>query len=120
MASTNDDRKVRVIISFLKEVYHAIQSGLDIRGYFYWSLLDNYEWVEGFNPRFGLIDVDFNTQKRTPRPSAYVYSDIIQHNAIPHHLLKLLGHGIHVPDALEVIKDPKCKSCKVNLKESLK
>lgn len=117
IASTNDDRRVRFLISYLKEIYHALAAGANIKGYYHWSLIDNYEWHNGFNPRFGLIEVDYNSQKRTPRPSAFVYADIIQHNGIPHHLLKLLGHGIHVPDALDIIKDLSCKNCKVQIKE---
>lgn len=119
VASTNDDRRVRFLLSYLKEVYHAIQAGVDVKGYFYWSLIDNFEWEKGFEPRFGLIDIDYKTQKRTPHQSAYVYADIINHNGIPHHLLKLLGHGIHVPDALEIIRDKNCKNCKIEIKEKI-
>lgn len=102
IASTNDDRRVRFLLSFLKEIYHAIAAGADIRGYVYWSLMDNYEWVEGFKPRFGLVAVDFDDGlKRIPRPSAYVYKDIIKNNGIRHDLLKLLGHGIQVEEVLK-------------------
>jgi beta-glucosidase len=54
-----------------------IAQGTDIRGYFYWSLLDNFEWVKGFLPRFGLIEVNYDTFKRTPRPSFYEIQKII-------------------------------------------
>lgn len=101
IASNNDDRKVRFLLTYLKEVYHAISAGLDVKGYFYWSLLDNYEWVEGFEPQFGLVEVDFKTQERKVRPSGHVYEEIIQNNGIPHYLLKLLGHGNEVKDVLE-------------------
>lgn len=103
IASTNDDRRVRFILSYLKEIYHAISSGVKVQGYFYWSLIDCMELTKGFDPRFGLIEVDFKTQKRTPRPSAYVYKEIIKNNGIPHYLLKLLGHGNNVE---EVLKHP--------------
>lgn len=103
IASTNDDRRVRFLISYLKEIYHAITYGADVKGYFYWSLIDNMELHRGFDPRFGLIEVDFETQKRTPRLSSRVYKEIIEHNGIPHYLLKLLGHGIQVE---EVLKQP--------------
>lgn len=102
VASTNDDRRVRFLLSYLKEIYHAIASGIEVKGYFHWSLIDNFEWAEGFKPRFGLVDIDYQTQKRTPRPSSYVYREIIKNNGIPHKLLKLLGHGIRVE---EVIKE---------------
>ena len=101
LASTNDDRRVRFLLNYLKEIYHAIRTGADVKGYFHWSLIDNFEWADGFDPRFGLIEVDYATQKRTPRPSAYVYKEIIARNGIPHDLLKLLGHGIKVKDVLK-------------------
>lgn len=104
IASTNDDRRTRFLISYLQEVYRAIAAGIKVKGFFYWSLIDNLELHRGFDPRFGLIDIDFKTQKRTPRPSAFVYRDIIEHNAIEHYLLKLLGHSVSVE---EVLKDKK-------------
>jgi beta-glucosidase len=51
--------------------------GVDLRGYFAWSLLDNFEWSHGYSKRFGLIHVDYSTQKRTPKRSARFYSDVI-------------------------------------------
>src|SRR3989344_1228225 len=105
LASTNDDRRVRFLLSYLKEIYHAIQSGVQVKGYFHWSLMDNYEWSDGFSPRFGLIEVDYKTLQRTPLPSAYVYQEIIENNGIPHYLLKLLGHSVDVKDVLK--KDQK-------------
>jgi len=60
------------------------------------------ELDQGFDPRFGLIGVDFKTQKRTIKPSALVYQDIIKFNGIPHHLLKLLGHSIDVQEVLKI------------------
>lgn len=101
LASTNDDRRVRFLLNYLKEIYHAIKTGADVKGYFHWSLIDNFEWADGFDPRFGLVEIDYDTQKRTPRPSAYVYKEIIKRNGIPHDLLKLLGHGIKVKDVLK-------------------
>lgn len=60
----------------------ALERGVDVRGFMYWSLLDNYEWALGFTKRFGLVEVDFETFKRTVRPSAYVYKEIIGRNAL--------------------------------------
>lgn len=115
IATTNDDRRVRFLLAYLKEIYHAIKLGVDIRGYFHWSLLDNFEWADGFDPRFGLVEVDFKSQKRTPRPSAYVYREIIKHNGIPHKLLKLLGHSIQVEEVIEIKGDKSriidCEDC---------
>jgi beta-glucosidase len=64
----------------IKAAHAAIEAGVDLRGYFVWSLLDNLEWSLGFSKRFGLIHVDFSTQKRTPKGSAYLYRQIIESN----------------------------------------
>lgn len=56
-------------------------------GYIYWTTMDNYEWTS-FLPRFGLVDVDFKTFKRTPKPSAYYYKEIIENNGISPELTK--------------------------------
>lgn len=94
IATTNESKRTRYIVSYLKEVYHAIQSGVDVRGYFYWSLLDNFEWEKGFHPRFGLLRVNFNNQKRSIREAARVYSHICKTNSIPHKLLRYIGHSV--------------------------
>ncbi len=94
VANGDDSKRPRLIVAALLEVYHAIRAGADVRGYFHWSLLDNFEWEKGFAGRFGLVAVDYLTQKRTPRRSAYVYDEICRENGIPHHLLKFTGHGV--------------------------
>ena len=100
LASTNDDRRCRFLIAYLKEIYHAIVSGVDVKGYFHWSLIDNFEWGEGFGPRFGLIEIDYKTKRRTPRPSASVYANVIRHNGLPHYLLRFLGHTVNASEVL--------------------
>lgn len=101
IASTNDDRRNRFLITYLYEVYRAIQSGINVKGFFYWSLIDNFEWHLGFDPRFGLIEIDYKTLERHIRPSALVYTDIIQHNGIPHSLLRFIGHTVQATEVLE-------------------
>ena len=64
----------------LRAAYAALDAGVDLRGYFAWSLLDNLEWSHGFSKRFGLIHVDFTTQKRTRKGSADLYQRIIANN----------------------------------------
>lgn len=59
-------------------IERALQDGVDVRGYCYWSLLDNYEWAEGFSKRFGLVEINYDTLKRTIRPSAYAYKELIE------------------------------------------
>ncbi|MCL4425092.1 MAG: glycoside hydrolase family 1 protein [Firmicutes bacterium] len=72
--STGDDRqRERFLREHLHQVERALGDGADVRGYFYWSLLDNFEWAEGYRARFGLLEVDFATQERMPRPSARLY-----------------------------------------------
>ena len=61
-------------------MHAAIEAGVDVRGYFAWSLLDNFEWSLGYSKRFGIVHVDFATQKRTPKDSAQFYSKIIASN----------------------------------------
>ena len=56
--------------------------GFDVRGYFLWSILDNFEWAEGFGKRFGIVHVDFATQQRTPKLSAHWYSAVARTNRL--------------------------------------
>ncbi len=78
LADAGDKHRAWYIKETLRYVLRAINDGADVRGYFHWSLLDNFEWDSGFWPRFGLIAVDYKTQKRTVRPSAHVLSEIIK------------------------------------------
>ncbi len=76
---TNDDaERSEFIVEHLKAVALAMKEGAPVIGYLYWSLLDNYEWAEGFAPRFGLIEVDYATQKRKIRYSARKFEEIIR------------------------------------------
>ncbi|MEK7120555.1 MAG: family 1 glycosylhydrolase, partial [Patescibacteria group bacterium] len=68
------------IRDYISNVEKAIRGGVDVRGYFYWSLLDNYEWAYGFDKRFGLVEVDFNTLERRIKPSALIYKKIAENN----------------------------------------
>lgn len=75
---TVDDRdRVSYLTQHLDVVREAINGGMDIRGYFVWSLLDNFEWTHGYGKRFGLVYVDYPTQKRIPKTSFYWYRDLI-------------------------------------------
>jgi beta-glucosidase len=68
--------------SHLVEVHRAIAEGYDIRGYFLWSFLDNFEWAEGYEKRFGIVHVAFGTQVRTPKLSSHWYAEVIRNNRI--------------------------------------
>ena len=76
----HDPQRADYIDRYLSQLSKAIGEGADVRGYFYWSLLDNFEWSEGFTKRFGLAYVDYTTCKRTIKDSAYHYQEIIQSN----------------------------------------
>lgn len=75
-----DPRRVKYYEDHLKAVLSARQQGADVRGYFAWSLLDNYEWAEGYSKRFGLVHVDYETQKRTPKSSYRAFQGLL-HNS---------------------------------------
>jgi len=77
LADREDRLRGDYILSHLKEVAQAIKLGIEIRGYYYWSLLDNFEWIKGYGPRFGLFHVDYQTFLRTARPSAQLYKRVI-------------------------------------------
>jgi beta-glucosidase len=67
----------------LRAAHDAIAAGVDLRGFFVWSLLDNFEWAEGFRQRFGIVHVDFATQQRSPKDSAIWYRDVMRANGLP-------------------------------------
>ena len=73
----HDDQRISFLSSYLDELERASDDGVDVRGYFAWSLMDNYEWAEGYDKRFGLVYVDYETQQRIPKDSAYWYKDYI-------------------------------------------
>jgi beta-glucosidase len=66
----------------LAGVLRVLADGVDVRGYTYWSLLDNFEWAEGYRPRFGLVAVDRTTFARTPKPSAAWFAAVARANAL--------------------------------------
>ena len=76
----HDPQRVDYIRRYLGELQRVIQDGVDVRGYFHWSILDNFEWAVAYQQRFGIVYVDFSTQKRTPKDSYYLYQQIIKEN----------------------------------------
>jgi beta-glucosidase len=61
----------------------CLADGIDVRGYIHWSLMDNFEWLEGYRPKFGLVGVNRETQARRPKPSAYWLGEIAKSNRLP-------------------------------------
>ncbi|SDG58849.1 beta-glucosidase [Lentzea fradiae] len=78
----DDVDRTGFIASHLRAAHTAIEAGVDLRGYFCWSLLDNFEWAEGYAKRFGIVHVDYDTQVRTPKMSARWYSRVARDNAL--------------------------------------
>ena len=76
----SDPLRVDYLRTHLLAVHDAMKKGVDLRGYFAWSLLDNFEWSHGYSKRFGLVHVDFETQRRTPKASARFYAEVIGSN----------------------------------------
>ncbi|UCG17829.1 MAG: beta-glucosidase [Phycisphaerales bacterium] len=76
----HDPQRIDFLWRYLLELGKAIGSGVDVRGYFHWSILDNFEWAEGYRERFGLIYVDYPTQRRIPKDSAAWYREVIASN----------------------------------------
>lgn len=73
----NDLERAEFIEGHLRAINNAIGQGADVRGYLVWSLMDNFEWASGYSKRFGLVYVDYPTQRRIPKQSAYWYRDVI-------------------------------------------
>jgi beta-glucosidase len=96
IATNEDSDRQHYLVSHLQQIAKAQSDAIDVRGYFHWSALDNFEWAEGYRPRFGLIDVNYETLKRSPRPSAMLYRKIIAINQE-----NLGDHPIIVPSALQ-------------------
>lgn len=82
IGTLDDYERVRFISEHLRVVAAALDKGLDLRGYLYWSLLDNFEWACGFRPRFGLIEVNYETLERTVKPSARFLAEIIENSGM--------------------------------------
>ncbi len=78
ICTDNDFQRIKFLKEHVSEVMRLREKGIPIMGYLYWSLLDNYEWAEGFEPRFGLVEVDYRTGERTIRKSALFYREIIE------------------------------------------
>jgi beta-glucosidase len=79
----HDPERIAYLRAHLEAVHRAMAAGADVRGYFLWSLLDNFEWAYGYSKRFGLVHVDFASQRRTPKDSARWYADVVAHRGLP-------------------------------------
>ena len=80
--SLDDTDRIEFIDAHLRQVHRAIEDGIDVRGYFVWSLLDNFEWSHGYGKRFGLVHIDYETQQRSPRSSFRWYRNVVNANGL--------------------------------------
>lgn len=97
LADAKDKKRTWYIYTMVKEVHQAIQDGVDVRGYLHWSLMDNFEWADGYWPRFGLIEINYSTLKRKPRESAFFYKDICINNGITKNIQEKYKEKIKAP-----------------------
>ena len=77
-----DIDRIMYLRNYLTQLNRATSEGVPVQGYFVWSLMDNFEWSDGYEKRFGLYHVDFKTQRRTPKLSASFYREVTARNAV--------------------------------------
>ena len=82
IGTDDDQQRINYITTALEGLQRCLDDGLDIRGYYYWSFLDNFEWLFGYKPRFGLVDVDRNTLERKGKESLKFYKSIIENSKL--------------------------------------
>src|SRR5215203_5743904 len=85
-----DEERIAYLDAHFRAAHEAMQQGVGLRGYLVWSLLDNFEWALGYSKRFGLIFVDYGTQRRIPKASARWYREVIERNGLPDDKVEVL------------------------------
>jgi len=93
----HDTKRIEFLDGYIHAMLQARESGVDIRGYFVWSTLDNFEWAGGYRPTFGIVRVDFDTLKRTRKDSFYWYKDFIK----DHPRIGIHHDGVHAENAAD-------------------
>jgi beta-glucosidase len=93
VADHDDHLRPWLLATAIRAMYDVLAEGIDLRGYFHWSLVDNFEWAEGWSTRFGLVALDPVTQERTPRPSAELYAQLARANALTPAMLRPFGEA---------------------------
>ncbi|WP_458247118.1 GH1 family beta-glucosidase [Streptomyces sp. MAI_2237] len=81
--AVHDPERITYLREHLEAVHRAMEAGADVRGYFLWSLLDNFEWAYGYGKRFGMVHVDYASQRRTPKDSALWYAQVVASGGLP-------------------------------------
>jgi beta-glucosidase len=82
IGTDDDEQRIEYLKVALAGLADCLDEGIEVRGYLYWSLLDNFEWTFGYGPKFGLVEVDRSTFDRRPKPSAHFFADIVKRNAL--------------------------------------
>ena len=85
IATDDDAERIDYMDAALRGLHRCVEDGVDVRGYFHWSLLDNFEWADGYHPRFGLLSVDRCSFERTLKPSAHWFGQVARTNRLPPH-----------------------------------
>jgi len=98
VGTTNDSWRQRLLVDHLKMVHKALSEGVDVKGYFHWSLMDNFEWCQGYSSRFGLYETNFETMERTIKESGRIYANISKNNALTPEVLEKFPEEIYKPD----------------------
>jgi beta-glucosidase len=82
LGQVRDERRIAFLRDHIAAAREAVSAGVPLEGYLIWSLLDNFEWAEGYSRRFGVVHVDFATQRRVPKASARWYSEVIRSHGV--------------------------------------
>jgi hypothetical protein len=113
LATNVGERRAENVVRILEQIDRARHSGVDVRGYYHWSLMDNFEWAEGFAPKFGLYSVDLTSYARTPTAGADAFSAIAGARKLPASMRKARGgDGPMVPDDQSGIRSGICVQMK--------
>ncbi|MEL0337001.1 MAG: family 1 glycosylhydrolase [bacterium] len=114
IADDKDDRRKLFINRYLYALFQAMQDGLIVNGYFYWSLMDNFEWAEGYSMKFGLYEVDFSSQDRNLRDGSQAYKEIINRPAVDSR-----GYKVSIGDKAPDLELNMIDGTRINLSELL-
>ena len=76
----HDEARISYMDQYIRGLKRAVDEGVDVAGYFYWSFMDNFEWKNGYTQRFGLVHVNYDTQVRTVKESGFHYKEIMETN----------------------------------------
>jgi len=94
----DDDRRPAFLVNHLKQVWHAINENVPVMGYYHWTLTDNFEWAEGWNLRFGLVELDPDTQRRSLRRSGELYAEVCKANVLDTDMVRR-----YAPELMETV-----------------